>query len=80
MATDDEYKLHQDSVAGEVVVMRERQALAERLLGQSVVFDWELPRTSLGQYMWHWSSQVAINRCPVAAPLGDLSWSRQGET
>jgi isocitrate lyase len=61
------------------VALRERKALAERLLGQSVVFDWELPRTPLGQYMWQWSSQAVIDRCLVAAPLGDLSWSRQGE-
>ncbi|KAF4953696.1 hypothetical protein FGADI_5804 [Fusarium gaditjirri] len=77
MATDDQYKLYQDSVAGKVVALRERQALAEHLLGQRVVFDWELPRTPLGQYMWQWSSQAVIDRCLVAAPLGDLSWSRQ---
>ncbi|WZH50102.1 isocitrate lyase [Fusarium acuminatum] len=77
MATDDEYKLYQGSVAGKIVALRERKALAERLLGQSVVFNWELPRTPLGQYMWQWSSQAVIDRCLVAAPLGDLSWSRQ---
>ncbi|KAF5626801.1 isocitrate lyase [Fusarium tjaetaba] len=77
MATDDQYKLYQDSVAGKVVALRESRALAERLLGQRVEFDWELPRTTLGQYMWQWSSRAVIDRCLVAAPLGDLSWSRQ---
>lgn len=78
-ATDDQYKPYVDSVIGKVVALRERQALAERLLGKRVVFDWELPRTPLGQYMWQWSSKAVIDRCLVAAPLGDLSWSRQGE-
>ncbi|SCV28547.1 related to Mitochondrial 2-methylisocitrate lyase [Fusarium fujikuroi] len=76
-ATDDQYKHYVDSVIGKVVALRERQALAERLLGKRVVFDWELPRTPLGQYMWQWSSKAVIDRCLVAAPLGDLSWSRQ---
>lgn len=32
MTTDDKYKIYQDSVAGEVVAMRKRQALSEPLL------------------------------------------------
>ncbi|KAF9769459.1 hypothetical protein IL306_013123 [Fusarium sp. DS 682] len=78
MATKDQYKRYQDSLAGRIVPLHERRALAKELIGKSVVFDWELPRTPLGQYMWQWSTKAVIDRCLLAVPLGDLTWSRQG--
>ncbi|KAF5660885.1 isocitrate lyase [Fusarium heterosporum] len=77
LATEDQYRSYQEGLAGQTMALGERRRLAERLLGQTVAFDWELPRTSLGQYMWQWSSKAVIERCLVAAPLGDMSWSRQ---
>ncbi|KAF5001092.1 hypothetical protein FGRMN_1286 [Fusarium graminum] len=77
LATEEQYKFYQKGLAGRVMALSDRRRLAERLLEQTVAFDWELPRTSLGQYMWQWSSKAVIDRCLVAAPLGDMSWSRQ---
>lgn len=79
IATEDQYKSYQEEIADRTMALRDRQTLAERLTGQNVAFDWELPRTSAGQYMWQWSTKAVIDRCIVAAPLGDLSWIRQGE-
>ncbi|KXJ88954.1 isocitrate lyase [Microdochium bolleyi] len=77
-ATKERYQAYLEKLGGRVdVALRERQALATEVLGRPVVFDWELPRTPLGQYMWQWSLRAVVDRCLVAAPLGDLSWSRQ---
>ncbi|KAF5234550.1 hypothetical protein FAUST_7530 [Fusarium austroamericanum] len=79
IATEDQYKSYQEEIADRTMALRDRRTLAERLTGQNVAFDWELPRTSIGQYMWQWSTKAVIDRCIVAAPLGDLSWSRQAK-
>lgn len=78
-ATDEQYGCYLRSLAGQVRPLHERRALARQCTGQDIVFDWEIPRTPLGQYMWQWSSQAVIDRCLLAAPLGDLTWSRQGK-
>ncbi|KAH7324273.1 isocitrate lyase [Stachybotrys elegans] len=76
-ATEEQYKAYLESIAGRVVPLHERRALAKGLVGRCIPFDWEIPRTPLGQYMWKWSVQAVIDRCLLAAPLGDLTWSRQ---
>ncbi|KAF4345839.1 isocitrate lyase [Fusarium beomiforme] len=75
--SEDQYRRYQDSLADKVVPLHERRVLAKEVLGRDVAFDWDLPRTPLGQYMWQWSTKAVIDRCLLAAPLGDLTWSRQ---
>ncbi|RSL39423.1 hypothetical protein CEP54_016326 [Fusarium duplospermum] len=77
VATEEQYTSYLSSVADQIVPLHKRRALAKSLVGQDVAFDWELPRTPLGQYMWQWSVKAVIDRCLLAAPLGDLTWSRQ---
>lgn len=78
IATNSEYEAYVATLEGKVVSLQERRAIAKSIMGKDIDFDWELPRTRLGQYMWQWSTKAVIDRCILAAPLGDLSWSRQG--
>jgi isocitrate lyase len=77
-ATEEQYKSYLDGISGRTVPLHERRALAERFVGH-ITFDWEIPRTPLGQYMWKWSVKAVVERCLLAAPLRDLTWSRQGK-
>ncbi|KFA55222.1 hypothetical protein S40293_09857 [Stachybotrys chartarum IBT 40293] len=73
IATDEQYDDYLNSLAGRTVPLQERRVIAKDLLGQCVAFDWELPRTPLGQYMWQLSLKAVIDRCVLAAPLRELT-------
>lgn len=77
-ATADKYEAYTAEIEGKIFSLQERRAIAKKITGEDIYFDWELPRTPIGQYMWQWSTKAVIDRCVLAAPLGDLSWSRQG--
>ncbi|KAH9906066.1 isocitrate lyase [Xylariomycetidae sp. FL2044] len=77
VAGEEKYNAYNAEIADRVVSLQERRAIAKRVAGQDIFFDWELPRTPLGQYMWQWSTKAVIDRCILAAPLGDVTWSRQ---
>ncbi|KAF2448074.1 putative mitochondrial 2-methylisocitrate lyase [Karstenula rhodostoma CBS 690.94] len=77
VATDEQYRQYVAEVANQVVALPQRRTIARNATGQVVFFDWELPRTPHGQYMWQWSMQQVIDRAVLAAPLGDVTWSRQ---
>lgn len=55
VAKEEKYSIYLAEVSGKVVSLQERRAIAKRVTGQDIEFDWELPRTPLGQYMWQWS-------------------------
>jgi isocitrate lyase len=76
-ATEEEYSRHQKEAAKKTVALKKRRAIAKEIAGKDIFFDWELPRTPLGQYMWQWTTQAVIDRAILAAPLGDVTWSRQ---
>lgn len=66
-------------IEGKTVSLKERRAIAKKCLnGKDVYFDWEVSRLPLGQYMWQWCTKQVIDRAILAAPLGDVTWSRQG--
>lgn len=73
----EQYSKYFAEVDRKVVPLQKRRVIAKRHLGKDVVFDWELPRLPLGQYMWQWSTKQVIDRAILAAPLGDVTWSRQ---
>lgn len=77
IATPEMYQKYTESIAEQIVPLHKRRALAKTVLGEEVQFDWELPRTPLGQYMWQWSTKAVIDRAILVAPLGDVTWSRQ---
>ncbi|KAF3018184.1 hypothetical protein E8E14_011452 [Neopestalotiopsis sp. 37M] len=77
IASEEQYITYMSKVTGKIMALQERRAIAKRAVGQEVPFDWELPRLPTGQYMWKWCTQAVIDRCILAAPLGDVTWSRQ---
>lgn len=78
VATEEQYSSYMESVAEKIVPLQQRRNLALGITGKTITFDWELPRTPHGQYMWQWCTKAVIDRCVLAAPLGDVTWSRQG--
>ncbi|KAI8717026.1 Isocitrate lyase [Fusarium sp. LHS14.1] len=56
--------------------LKDRRRLAKDAVGEDVVFDWELPRSKEGQYMWKPSVKTIVERAVAAAPLGDMTWAR----
>ncbi|CAK7213036.1 hypothetical protein SBRCBS47491_001666 [Sporothrix bragantina] len=59
--------------------LQQRRAAAKLALGETIgdiVFDWELPRSNLGQYIFRQTVQTIVERALVVAPISDLSWSR----
>lgn len=79
VAQEYQYSTYLANLRGKIVSLQDRRVIAKSTTGKDIDFDWELPRTPLGQYMWQWSTKAVIDRCILAAPLGDLSWSRQGK-
>lgn len=49
-------------------------ALAKSLLGVSIFWDWDAPRTREGFYRYQGGTQCAINRAVAFAPYTDLLW------
>ncbi|CAG9938541.1 unnamed protein product [Clonostachys rosea f. rosea IK726] len=56
--------------------LSQRRAAARAATGADVGFDWELPRSQNGQYMFRQTVKTIVERALVVAPLSDLSWSR----
>ncbi|CAK3876274.1 isocitrate lyase [Lecanosticta acicola] len=76
-ASGEQYSKYESEVAGKIVPLQKRRTIAKQCLGKDVTFDWELPRLPMGQYMWQWTNKQVIDRAILAAPLGDVTWSRQ---
>lgn len=53
-----------------------RREIAATAVQQAVFFDWELPRSAMGQYMFKSSVKAVVERAIAAAPLGDVTWAR----
>ncbi|KAK9770917.1 hypothetical protein SCAR479_12376 [Seiridium cardinale] len=77
VAAEEQYQAYISEVGDKIVALQERKAIAKRVIGQEIAFDWELPRLPTGQYMWQWCTKAVIDRAVLAAPLGDVTWSRQ---
>ena len=76
--TTQQYETYIGQVQGKILSLQQRRQIAKEALdGMDVTFDWELPRLPSGQYMWQWSTPQVIDRAVLAAPLGDVTWSRQ---
>jgi isocitrate lyase len=53
-----------------------RRDIAASTVKKDVFFDWELPRSTMGQYMFKSSVKAVVERALAAAPLGDITWAR----
>jgi isocitrate lyase len=52
----------------------EARAIAKRIVGTDIYFDWESPRTREGFYRYQGGTQCAVNRAVAYAPFADLIW------
>lgn len=58
------------------IPLSRRRQLAREAAGFDIVFGWELPRTSLGQYRIRPDVQAIVDRALAAVPLTDVTWAR----
>lgn len=52
----------------------EARAIAKKILGFDIYWDWDAPRTREGYYRYQGGCQCAINRAVAFAPFADLIW------
>lgn len=52
----------------------EARAIAKRLTGVDVYFDWDAARTREGYYRYQGGAQCAVNRAVAYAPYADMIW------
>ncbi len=53
---------------------KEARALAKKLTGKDLYFNWEVPRVREGYYRIRGGTQCAVNRGRAFAPYADLIW------
>jgi isocitrate lyase len=53
---------------------KEARALAKKLTGKDIFFDWEAPRVREGYYRYQGGTQCAVNRARAYAPYADIIW------
>lgn len=77
VATESEYSAYITEVTKEKFrSLSARREIASKTVKSEVFFDWELPRSSMGQYLFRSSVKAVIERALAAAPLGDVTWAR----
>lgn len=53
---------------------QEARAIAQRITGVDVYWNWDSPRTREGYYRYQGGTQCAINRAVAYGPFADLIW------
>lgn len=77
VASDSEYSSYMTELQKEKFrSLASRRGIASQTVKQNVSFDWELPRSAMGQYMFKSSVKATVERAIAAAPLGDVTWAR----
>ncbi|KAF7560400.1 hypothetical protein G7046_g3761 [Stylonectria norvegica] len=56
--------------------LKDKRRVSKEILDEDIFFDWDLPRSKEGQYMWKPSVKAIVERAVLAAPLGDMTWAR----
>lgn len=75
-ADSKSYATYISFVGASPASLSRRRQLAREVTGIQVDFDWELPRTGLGQYRIRPSVQAIVERALAAVPLTDVTWAR----
>ncbi|KAF2733969.1 Phosphoenolpyruvate/pyruvate domain-containing protein [Polyplosphaeria fusca] len=77
VASDAEYKSYTEELSKQEFssLSRRRDIAADKVKTQ-VFFDWELPRSAMGQYLFKSCVKAVVERAIAAAPLGDVTWAR----
>ncbi|KND87011.1 Mitochondrial 2-methylisocitrate lyase [Tolypocladium ophioglossoides CBS 100239] len=77
IASESEYSAYSAELSKETFrSLISRRKIASRTVKQEVLFDWELPRSAMGQYMFKPCVKAIVERAIAAAPLGDVTWAR----
>lgn len=76
VASPEQFSEYKSKVFEEVTPMSHRRKLAKFITGQDIFWDWELPRSADGQYMWKPTIQAVIERACAVSTLGDVTWAR----
>ncbi|KAF2804999.1 Phosphoenolpyruvate/pyruvate domain-containing protein [Mytilinidion resinicola] len=75
-ALEDQFKTYKLELSKASPSIASRREIASKVLGKDIFFDWELPRSYIGQYMFQPTVKTIIERAIAAAPLGDVTWAR----
>uniref|UniRef100_A0A8H7N4Y7 Isocitrate lyase n=1 Tax=Bionectria ochroleuca TaxID=29856 RepID=A0A8H7N4Y7_BIOOC len=75
-ATEEEYQQYASKAISYGISLKQKRRIAKESVKQDVFFDWELPRSKEGQYMWKPSVKTIVERAILVAPLGDMTWAR----
>ncbi|KAH7176886.1 isocitrate lyase [Dactylonectria macrodidyma] len=75
-ANDQQYEEYTSKATAFGTALKDRRRIAKEVLAEEVYFDWDLPRSKEGQYMWRPSVKTIVERAVLAAPLGDMTWAR----
>ena len=76
VASPEQFMEYKGNVFEKATPMSHRRKLAKAVTGQDIFWDWELPRSADGQYMWRPTIQAVVERACAVATLGDVTWAR----
>ncbi|KAH9897317.1 isocitrate lyase [Xylariomycetidae sp. FL2044] len=77
VASEEEYSAYAAEISKEKSPsLSTRRGIASKAVKADVIFDWEIPRSSTGQYMFKSCMKAVVERALAAAPLGDVTWAR----
>ncbi|CAG9952955.1 unnamed protein product [Clonostachys rosea f. rosea IK726] len=77
VAIDNEYDAYITEVRQtQFRSLTSRREIAARTVKQAVFFDWDIPRSAMGQYFFKSCVKAIIERALAVAPLGDVTWAR----
>ncbi|KAI0144516.1 isocitrate lyase [Xylariaceae sp. FL1272] len=77
VASEGEYSAYSSDIAKDKFVsLTSRREIAAKSVKAEVFFDWDIPRSATGQYLFGSCVKAITERAVAAAPLGDVTWAR----
>jgi isocitrate lyase len=77
VASKEQFEAYKTELSKEKFTsLPQRRVFAAKTVEREVVFDWELPRSAMGQYMLKSCVKGITERAIAAAPLSDVTWAR----
>lgn len=76
IGTETEWAAYKSVLGSGIKSLKERRAIAKETVSKEVFFDWDLPRSREGQFLYKSCVEGIVERALLAAPLGDLTWAR----
>lgn len=76
VASESEYSAYISKIGSGIKSLKERRDIAEETVSKDIFFDWDLPRSREGQFLYKSCVSAIVERALLAAPLGDVTWAR----